>query len=166
VSIPLLDQRLHLPGASFEVRAGAPAPHPPHSAESNRPAETHLRDAVQADAADGREQLAPKTGTRKLLPAFPLPSEEKNQPAVFRDSNSPAIVAARGPLAAGSARLREARMRAAGRAEATVPTIEVTIGRIEVRGPAPAEPHRATAKPSAGLSLEEYLRRRSGRSRE
>jgi hypothetical protein len=46
------------------------------------------------------------------------------------------------------------------------PTIEVTIGRIEVRGAAPAEPRRLSAKSSPGVSLDEYLRRRSGRSSE
>jgi hypothetical protein len=44
--------------------------------------------------------------------------------------------------------------------------IEVTIGRIEVVGVVPAEPRRRLAQSSRGSSLEEYLRRRSGRSRE
>lgn len=51
-------------------------------------------------------------------------------------------------------------------AESSEPTIEVTIGRIEVRGAFPAESHRAVSQPAPGASLVEYLRRRSGRSRE
>jgi hypothetical protein len=42
--------------------------------------------------------------------------------------------------------------------------IEVTIGRIEVRGPARPETVKASPRPSSGPSLDEYLRRRSGRS--
>jgi hypothetical protein len=55
-----------------------------------------------------------------------------------------------------------------GRAERELsePTIEVTIGRIEVRGAAVPEPPRSVSRPATGVSLDEYLRRRSGRSRE
>jgi hypothetical protein len=45
------------------------------------------------------------------------------------------------------------------------PTIQVTIGRIEVRAAAPAQPHKPARAPSAVLGLEEYLRQRSGGNR-
>jgi hypothetical protein len=43
------------------------------------------------------------------------------------------------------------------------PTIQVTIGRVEVRAPAPASGSTTKSKPPAGVKLEEYLRRRGGR---
>jgi hypothetical protein len=46
------------------------------------------------------------------------------------------------------------------------PTIQVTIGRIEVRTGPPSPPSKKVATPAATLSLREYLRQRSGRSRE
>jgi hypothetical protein len=51
-------------------------------------------------------------------------------------------------------------------APAVVPTIEVTIGRIEVRGSSSPEPQRQETQSSRTSSLDDYLRRRSGRSRE
>jgi hypothetical protein len=47
-----------------------------------------------------------------------------------------------------------------------VSTIEVTIGRIEVRGPAAPESRRAISQPAQAATLDEYLRRRSGQSRQ
>lgn len=45
------------------------------------------------------------------------------------------------------------------------PTIEVTIGRVEVRATTAAPPKRTTASAKPTLSLEDYLRARSGESR-
>jgi hypothetical protein len=41
------------------------------------------------------------------------------------------------------------------------PTINVTIGRVEIRAASPPAPQRARAKPAAVLSLEDYLRQRA-----
>ena len=44
------------------------------------------------------------------------------------------------------------------------PTIAVTIGRIEVRALTPSQPMKSTPPAAPVMSLDEYLRRRSGRS--
>ena len=44
------------------------------------------------------------------------------------------------------------------------PTIAVTIGRIEVRAVTPSQPTKSTPPAAPVMSLDEYLRRRSGRS--
>jgi hypothetical protein len=46
------------------------------------------------------------------------------------------------------------------------PTIEVTIGRIDIRGPVAGDVPRTPAQPAKRASLEEYLRQRSGGRRE
>lgn len=48
--------------------------------------------------------------------------------------------------------------------KAPEPVIEVTIGRIDVRTPARSERATPSSRPTSAPSLEEYLRRRSGRS--
>jgi hypothetical protein len=50
--------------------------------------------------------------------------------------------------------------------EGSEPTIHVTIGKIEVRTGPPSQPAKKGVTPSSTLSLNEYLRQRSGRSRE
>ena len=60
---------------------------------------------------------------------------------------------------------RRQRQSADARAEgASAPTVNVTIGRIEIRASAPAPRTRARREPSGGapMSLEDYLRRRGG----
>jgi hypothetical protein len=47
------------------------------------------------------------------------------------------------------------------RAATASPTINVTIGRVEVRAVPPPAQHRAKPKPSSVLSLEDYLRQRA-----
>ncbi|MFN8570366.1 MAG: hypothetical protein U0Z44_23120, partial [Kouleothrix sp.] len=79
-----------------------------------------------------------------------------------------AIVAAPAPMPAEATMPAGARRAAdtAGSALAVppAPTVQVTIGRIEVRAaPAPAQATRRAAAPL--LSLDEYLRQRSGGAR-
>jgi hypothetical protein len=165
VRAALVDRRLPRPGAQFETRAGAAISDRSPAAVSTRSAERDAKEGPPAEPA-GREQLESNGEGRRVLTAAPLPSVENRLSTRFPESMSRTTMGGRGPLSASSSRLREARLRAVGRTGAEEPTIEVTIGRIEVRGPAPAEPHRAAAKPSPGLNLEEYLRRRSRRSGE
>src|SRR5262249_1399087 len=47
----------------------------------------------------------------------------------------------------------------------TPPTIQVTIGRIEGRGPPPPAPSRASRAAAPKLNLEDYLRDREGKAR-
>lgn len=167
----LFDSRQSPPGSPFETRAGAATPDRSRATVSTRPADSMRpseKDAKAPPKAEpaGREQLESNGEMRRVLPAAPLSSEGNRLSTLFSESMARTTIGGRGLLPASSTRLRKARLRSAGRTGAAEPTIEVTIGRIEVRGPAPAEPHRAAAKPSPGQSLEEYLRRRSRRSGE
>jgi hypothetical protein len=49
-------------------------------------------------------------------------------------------------------------------AQSPQPTIQVTIGRIEVRAASPGQAAKKSQAPTRTLGLDEYLRRRSGRS--
>jgi hypothetical protein len=161
VGASLIDQGPVVPGKSSEVPVRAATPDPSHVPDPTRTADRGLRDAAQA-GLDGPELLASKTEVRRVLPAFPLRSVENQEAATSVESMSARAMIGWGPLS-----FRPSHFREMGRVpEQTEPTIEVTIGRIEVRGSAPAESRRAAAKPSPGLSLDEYLRRRSGRSSE
>jgi hypothetical protein len=78
------------------------------------------------------------------------------------DRSTPPFESKHATLAAAPRREGEARDQRF--AHASPSTIQVTIGRIEVRATTVAEP-RQKAKPSSGAtSLEDYLRHRSGRS--
>jgi hypothetical protein len=157
-SAALVDRRQLPPDAPIETRAGAeipnrsPAAVPIRPPDSMRAPEKDTKGASRVESA-GRQQIS-SGEMRRVLPAVALPSVENRLSTLFPESQLHTTMD-------GRPRLREARLRAGGRSSAAEPTIEVTIGRIEVRGPAAAEPRRATAKPSHGSSLEEYLRRRS-----
>ena len=95
---------------------------------------------------------------RMVLPPFPPIAAEEHE---TRTSGALKIA----PFPLTSKNLGELRRWASEPIPTPEPTIEVTIGRIEVRGTTPSTAHRAAAQSPAGVNLDDYLRRRSGRSR-
>ncbi|WP_263352933.1 hypothetical protein [Acidicapsa acidisoli] len=97
------------------------------------------------------------------VPVVNRPSSEEGENYLRRDIEAVTLV----PIP--SLRQLEPRETRAGfheqRQPAREPVIEVTIGRIEVRAAAVAEHRQPGPTSSAVPSLEEYLRRRSGKSR-
>jgi hypothetical protein len=78
------------------------------------------------------------------------------------DSKTPASEAAHVTIARLSRREGEQRDQPVSRASPS--TIQVTIGRIEVRATTATEPRQKSRPSSGATSLEDYLRHRSGRS--
>ena len=135
-----------------------------------RPAEANVRDAAPTVSGNA-EPPAVNRESGKVWPAFPLRSAENREATrsaepAFGESTLAESKFAREPFLLRPAHFRELGRREPEPNAPPEPTIEVTIGRIEVRGAAPAEPRRVAAQPARGESLEEYLRRRAGRSRE
>jgi hypothetical protein len=128
-----------------------------HALDTTRLAEVGARD---------RDSTPSKTEARELVPAFPLPAAEKLEPAKYVESTNAELTSVRDPRSLYPALFRDRERRAPEPNQSAEPTIEVTIGRIEVRAPAPAQLPRVAAQPSRETSLDEYLRRRSGRGRE
>jgi hypothetical protein len=79
-----------------------------------------------------------------------------------RSAETPTLRPTHAPLGAFSRREGEPRDRQA--APVSPSTIQVTIGRIEVRATTAAEPRTKPRPASASTSLDDYLRQRSGRS--
>jgi hypothetical protein len=53
---------------------------------------------------------------------------------------------------------------AADRVKPVEPVVQVTIGRVEVRAMAPPVRQQKNPKPPSAMSLDDYLKRRGGRS--
>jgi hypothetical protein len=119
---------------------------------------------LQRDVRDTNSP-SPKENARKILPAFPSSPVENRVVTKHAESRSAELNFGRNALSAGP-NFRELGRRESQAAPLAESTIEVTIGRIEVRSGAPAVPQRTSTPLSRGPNLEEYLRRRSGRSRE
>lgn len=105
-----------------------------------------------------RETKADGPDNRDKRPATTLDAAELPKPLRFGRTEPVTRLAQIRPALAP-----EAETHAASRIDAAAPAIHVTIGRVEVRAPAPPprEPRRATPNPAV-LPLNEYLRRRSG----
>jgi hypothetical protein len=102
--------------------------------------------SVDADTHQFADNRAPVV-TTKLLPV---------------ENDRPPVSAARMSLTAPALRDREAVDRRGP--QTTEQTIQVTIGRIEVRAATAAEPRRKPPASTGATTLEAYLRQRSGRS--
>ncbi len=132
------------PPSSHERREAAAAPRAHEEGSSllrNEPARAREREGQREDAYESHASLQVRRARESADAIGPRPARRRERQAVARDAR------------------RE-------RAEAT-PTINVTIGRVEVRAtqtPAPAERRAETAAPR--MSLDDYLRRRNGEVRE
>lgn len=105
-----------------------------------------IGDASTNESSGVRRPLVPRSTVVREAPDlsfFPSPGREESDRREGRGAR---------PLEAGWGR---------SAAEASEPTIRVTIGRIEVRATTPAPPPAPAARPAGPrLTLEEYLRRR------
>jgi hypothetical protein len=91
-----------------------------------------------------------------------LPLNPAETPSMRRDARAPAVVTPADELEPPR---RAERGQAAAMPPSSPPTIEVTIGRVEVRAvhpPAPVARPKAAAPAAPSLSLEEYLRNQNG----
>ncbi len=143
-----------------------------HAADAARPTQGDARDSLRGK----REATPSKTKTHNFVPATPVRGLEESEVAradnfVFEPAASPERRSAEfnfepPPFFPFPAQSRERERRELKLSRSAEPTIEVTIGRIEVKGAASPQPQRGSSQLSKGPNLEEYLRRRSGRSRE
>jgi hypothetical protein len=158
----------------LSVKSGARSYTPPegaHARETARPPRVSPNDKLLRGK---REEDPTTTETRKVVPATPVRGWEASKTA---RGDNPVLEHAASPESRSTefnfdrplffpfpVQLRE---RGGRKASPSVePTIEVTIGRIEVKGAASPQPQRSSSQLLKGPNLEEYLRRRSGRSRE
>jgi hypothetical protein len=148
---------------------------------SSRPSERVPVQAAQTDAGGNllhgdKDATLTKNEKYKVVPARPLRASQRNEAARVRNSlleyasptqSSPSKSNfERSPLSPFPAQFHERGRRGPEASQPAEPIIEVTIGRVEVRGTVLPERQRASSKPGHGPNLEEYLRNRSGRSRE
>jgi hypothetical protein len=133
------------PGKRPEAHPGRVGPIEPRLARPTRQSET-------SPPSETAEREASAIGRLPVLATKPRPA----------DAKMPTSEATHITLATPSGREREQREQRASQASPS--TIQVTIGRIEVRATTVAEPRQKSRPSSAATSLEDYLRHRSGRS--
>jgi hypothetical protein len=133
------------PGERPEADPGRVGPIEPQLARPRRQRET----SPPSEAAEGEGSAI---GRPPVLAAKPRPA----------DAKMPTSEAAHAMLATPSRREQEQRDQRVSQASPS--TIQVTIGRIEVRATTVAEPRQKSRPSSGATSLVDYLRHRSGRS--
>jgi len=116
-----------------EERRPRPAAHPDDLPSAAEPPAIGMR-------PDRPVSLSPATPGSVIAPAAPMPRRR----GLAEHHARPGAAAAPGP----------------GRDESI--TVQVTIGRVEVRAGRPAPADRSAGRPSSGPSLDDYLRRRQG----
>ncbi len=159
----------------FRFDRGFLVPAAPPTAERSERVRRQLGVSASLLSGDGKA-TSPKGEKYKVLRAAPLRASERSEAAGVHSgleyapsstgSSSAEFNFEHPPLSLFPAQFRERGRRGPEASSSAEPIIEVTIGRIEVRGAASPEPQRGSSQPSRGPNLEEYLRRRSGRSRE
>lgn len=147
--VPAITTNLHVEGVG--ITPPPPAPHPGEAGGATRA----RNERPIADAAWGqleRESLA--AAHREPAPIAPPPAPEPGRALRVEVRPAPAAERRSAPPAAAPRQVAEA-------PPAAPPTIQVTIGRIEVRA-APAPPAARPATPAGpALSLDDYLRQRN-----
>jgi len=146
--------------------------------ENSKPAPVGTRPAA-GEVVDFRADRAERRYGDRRPPSFPLshqplrddseatntlrPREEVGAPNDFRPARAVKTTAVL-PLAVASSREKNIeRKEIAGASHAAVPpSIQVTIGRVEIRATPPPVVTRAAPRKESGLSLENYLQRRAG----
>jgi len=136
----------HPPQVAVRVDGGAPSELPVHDAAARLSSEKRSQAAAELQV---QRDLAP-SGEAGAMPVTPVGRVIVDAPRVPTDR-----VIRAGPEVVGFGR----------RASQTPATIQVTIGHIEVRATVPPEIAKAPRGVSPAMSLEEYLRRRSGGGR-
>jgi hypothetical protein len=172
------DRPVFLDGAMDEARASIePGSRTRISAQGQRPHENPtVATASQRREAEGRDTPETKSArtladegwgarigrTRDVEPIVPTRVDERLGLAdrSGRADKRPAAARRRTTADGSDSRAGEA----AGEGETAAPVIRVTIGRVDVRAVnAPAPPARRETTPAPKLTLEDYLRSRSGR---
>jgi hypothetical protein len=155
-----------------------PAESSPLQAPAREPAriaaarQTAHPDAVRGPRAAGRRVVSSSTETTPrdgLRSGVPDRSEPEPLTARDQDDARAAVSPGRAPVAAETRPVSSGAWEAASVVDASsqpapsaAPTIQVTIGRVEVRAAAQATPAAPRKPPAPTLSLEDYLRGRAG----
>lgn len=156
--------------------SGAIPQHPPHAVVNRKPLlERHavsregvvVRPAEQVDqhAAGEATEATETTEAFHLMPLQP-PSLAHNTVS----SSTAAPFSLFSPVRAETAALSQTHLSAAGQyshqsAVSESPTIQVTIGRVEIRAAIASAPVRKTLARSPAMNLDEYLKQRNGGQR-
>jgi hypothetical protein len=132
--------------------------------------------APHAEAWDGVRSIAPSLDPRPPAAVVSRPSAQRDRDdemhgermpvsaplaaraEVARSASPPALVPRSQPVPATNNRA----IRSTPQTAAIPPTIQVTIGRVEIRATQPAAPPRSTRLATPRLGLDEYLRGRTG----
>lgn len=107
--------------------------------------------------------MSHKAANQPVTPSSPEDMKEQAVSSLAVPMSTKTFMAARrlaGPMAADTA----GRAMAADRVKPAEPTVQVTIGRVEVRAVAPPVRQEKGRKPQSAMSLDDYLKRRGGRS--
>jgi hypothetical protein len=127
---------------SNERRAAQPAP------EAPAPPNSPTRPTAQRHEATEAPHIVPRTLIERIIERAAPPADRRNTPAAVATQAQPQ-----------PRRLPDA---VSDQATAAAPTITVTIGRIEVRATTTQAPAKQPRGAPEVMSLDEYLRRRSG----
>jgi len=163
-------------GAPHRPRPAPPAPSV--FPTDRRVTSTEMEHADRAAAGDPPPSARPAIADDRSLPARPAIADDRSLPArlaIADDKTASDFSGRRGSvapvaprIAARLARNRPAADRIHGRPEpaaSPAPDVHIHIGRVELTAVTPAAPPRreSAANAKKPMSLEEYLRRRSGR---
>jgi hypothetical protein len=129
-----------------------------------RAAPSRMNAATNRERTDESAGRPLESGTAAFAPPRPSPSSEARQRPTHVEPTALAAPALR-PIVA-EARLAVPRApRESQTAAAEGPAVQVTIGRVEIRATVASAPTRPPAPNKPPLSLDEYLKQRSGATR-
>lgn len=153
--------------------SGAIPQHPPHAVVNRKPLlERHAvsREEAVARPAEQAAQRAAGEVTEAAEAFHLMPLQPPSLAHNTVSSSTAAPFSPFSPVRAETAALSQTHLSAAGQyshqsAVSESPTIQVTIGRVEIRAAIASAPARKTSARSPTMNLDEYLKQRNGGQR-